>query len=111
MRSRQLEQFYEQRAASQVAPPRVRGGRDRLHEPRAQCDTATVLVATLRGLTIASPEVPIAGDLRLALPDALDGLPAGVAQDDDSHRAAGLLVVHRANGDDPAGALAHGREV
>lgn len=106
-----LEEVFDQQVDFQVDPARVRAALDRLHEPTARCDTATVLVATLRGLTIASPEVPIAGDLRLALPDALDGLPAGVAQDDDSHRAAGLLVVHRANDDDPAGALAHGREV
>ena len=107
-----LEEVFDQQVDFEVDPARVRMALDRLHEPPAQRDTGTVLVAKLRGLTIASPEVPIAGDLKLALADALDGLPPGVAaQGDESGEAAGVVVVHRADGDDPAGALAQGREV
>jgi hypothetical protein len=107
-----LEEVFDQQVDFQVDPARLQAALERLQEPPSQSDTDTVLVATLHGLTIASPEVPIAGDLKLVLPDVLDGLPPGVATggagDPD---AAGVVVVHRAPGDDPAGPVAHGREV
>ena len=107
-----LVEIFDQQVDFHVDPARLRAALDRLQEPTLPSDTETVLVATLHGLTIASPEVPIAGNLKLALPDALDGLPPGIEVDCAADgEPAGGVVVHRACGDDPAATVAHGREV
>jgi hypothetical protein len=69
------------------------------------------LVATLHGLTIASPELSITRGLSIAHPDALKGAPeqavrAGAGGEDDH-----LLVVFHAQEPDPRAAIAQGGEV
>jgi hypothetical protein len=68
------------------------------------------LVATLHGLTIASPELALARGLRIAHPDALQGAPeqalAG-SRDEDHH----LLVVFSAQDSAPRAAIAQGKDV
>ncbi len=69
------------------------------------------LVATLHGLTIASPELPLTRGLLIAHPDALQGAPEHAlcmgARGEDDH----LLVVFSAQDRDPHAAIAQGREV
>jgi hypothetical protein len=68
------------------------------------------LVATLHGLTIASPELALARGLLIAHPDALQGVPeqtqAGPRGEDDH-----LLVVFSAQAIDPRAAIAQGKDV
>jgi hypothetical protein len=69
------------------------------------------LVATLHGLTIASPELSLTRGLSIAHPDAIQGVPeqalrSGARGEDDP-----LLVVFHAQDPDPRAAIAQGREV
>jgi hypothetical protein len=68
------------------------------------------LVATLHGLTIASPELALARGLLIAQPDALQGAPeqaqAGLRGEEDH-----LLVVFSAQASDPRAAIAQGKDV
>jgi hypothetical protein len=69
------------------------------------------LVATLHGLTIASPELALTRGLLIAHPDALQGVPeqalAGEPRGEEDH----LLVVFSAQDADPRAAIAQGTEV
>jgi hypothetical protein len=69
------------------------------------------LMATLHGLTIASPELALTRGLLIAQPDALRGAPeqslyAGRRGEQDH-----LLVVFTAEDHDPHAAIAQGREI
>jgi hypothetical protein len=69
------------------------------------------LVATLHGLTIASPELQLTRGLLIARPGALQGAPeqalfTGAGGEDDH-----LLVVFTAQDDDPRAAIAQGMDV
>ncbi len=70
------------------------------------------LVATLHGLTIASPELQLTRGLLLAQPGALQGAPeqallAGERDGEEDH----LLVVFTARDEDPHAAIAQGMDV
>ncbi|MFZ1926540.1 MAG: hypothetical protein WAU42_10395 [Solirubrobacteraceae bacterium] len=69
------------------------------------------LVATLHGLTIASPELALARGLLIAHPDALQGAPeqavGGGPRGEEDH----LLVVFSAQAADPRAAIAQGKDV
>jgi hypothetical protein len=68
------------------------------------------LVATLHGLTIASPELALARGLLIAHPDALGDAPDQALRGprgEEDH----LLVVFTAQDADPRAAIAHGAEV
>lgn len=69
------------------------------------------LVATLHGLTIASPELALTRGLLIAHPEALKGAPeqtlCGMRGEQDDH----LLVVFNARDADPRVAIAQGGEV
>ncbi len=69
------------------------------------------LVATLQGLTIASPELALTKGLTIAHPHALDGLPPEAASDRDAGAGGHLVVVLAAEEDEPRAALARGREI
>jgi hypothetical protein len=70
------------------------------------------LVATLHGLTLASPELPLIKGLTIAQRDALEGTPeAAVSASEDGRAENHLIVVHTAEDDDPRDALIEGREV
>jgi hypothetical protein len=90
---------------------------ERLERALERLDSSTfattgevALVATLHGLTIASPELALTRGLLIAHPDALQGAPEqarGDSHDECDH----LLVVFSAHDADPRTAIAQGREV
>jgi hypothetical protein len=93
---------YEQRVERALA---------RLEDSTFAAAGEVTLVATLHGLTIASPELALARGLLIAHPDALQGAPeqainAGPRGEDDH-----LLVVFSAQATDPRAAIAQGKDV
>jgi hypothetical protein len=92
---------YEQRLERALA---------RLEDSTFAAAGEVTLVATLHGLTIASPELALARGLLIAHPDALQGAPeqaqAGPRGEDDH-----LLVVFSAQAADPRAAIAQGKDV
>jgi hypothetical protein len=92
---------YEQRVEHALA---------RLEDSTFAAAGEVTLVATLHGLTIASPELALARGLLIAHPDALQGAPeqaqAGLRGEEDH-----LLVVFSAQAADPRAAIAQGKDV
>jgi hypothetical protein len=83
---------------------------ERLEDSTFAAAGEVTLVATLHGLTIASPELALARGLLIAHPDALQGAPEQAQtgpRGEDDH----LLVVFSAQAADPRGAIAQGKEV
>jgi hypothetical protein len=103
------EEVFDEQTDFKLQPERVRGALERLHEATLTRASETALVATLHGMTIASPEVRLTKGLTLARADALSGLPdpmlAGGAAESGEEQ---LLVVHRVEDDDVHAALARG---
>jgi hypothetical protein len=89
---------------------RVERALERLEDSTFAAAGEVTLVATLHGLTIASPELALARGLLIAHPDALQGAPeqaqAGPRGEDDH-----LLVVFSAQATDPRAAIAQGKDV
>ncbi|MFZ2113761.1 MAG: hypothetical protein WAU77_08535 [Solirubrobacteraceae bacterium] len=89
---------------------RVERALERLEDSTFAVAGEVTLVATLHGLTIASPELALARGLLIAHPDALQGAPEQAqtgSRGDDDH----LLVVFSAQATDPRGAIAQGKDV
>jgi hypothetical protein len=89
---------------------RVERALERLEDSTFAAAGELTLVATLHGLTIASPELALARGLQIAHPDALQGAPEQALagrQGEADH----LLVVYSAQDDDPRAAIVQGREV
>jgi hypothetical protein len=83
---------------------------ERLEDSTFAAAGEVTLVATLHGLTIASPELALTRGLLIAHPDALQGAPEQAqtgSRGDDDH----LLVVFSAQATDPRGAIAQGKDV
>jgi hypothetical protein len=90
---------------------RVERALERLEDSTFAAAGEVTLVATLHGLTIASPELALARGLLIAHPDALQGAPeqaisAGPRGEEDH-----LLVVFSAQATDPRAAIAQGKDV
>jgi hypothetical protein len=80
-------------------------------ELAGQADASVVTVlATLHGVTLASPEVQLTHGLLLAHPQMLDGLPeeALPAGDGSEHM---IAVLRSDEQQEPRSAIAHGREI
>lgn len=98
-------------------PERLERALGRLEDSTFAAAAAEVtLVATLHGLTISSPEIPLARGLVIAQPDALHGAPeqalSGLAAGHpDRGHPDRLLVVFTAEDPDPRTGLIHGVEV
>jgi hypothetical protein len=92
-------------------PERLDRALKRLEDSTFAAVGEVTLVATLHGLTIASPEIPLTRGLVLAQPDALQGAPeqalGAVAPGAQDH----LLVVFCAEESDPRAAIAQGMGV
>ena len=83
---------------------------ERLEDSTFAAAGEITLVATLHGLTIASPELALARGLLIAHPDALQGAPEQ-AQAGPDGEADHLLVVFSAQASDPRAAVAQGKDV
>jgi hypothetical protein len=106
-----VREVFSEQTDFQLRPERVGAVLERLEHSALTSTSEVTLVATLRGLTITSPEIALAAGLTIAQVSALDGLPAGAlgvgAGDANGH----LVVVLSSEDTDATEALARGREV
>jgi hypothetical protein len=103
---------------------RLDGALARLDGSALTSATEVTLLATLHGLTIASPELPLAPGVGIARPDGLSGLPDDIfmasppapappgssSSEDGGEDAGHLLAVFTVEDTDALGAIARGRE-
>lgn len=84
---------------------RLRAALERLDNSAHASPTEVTLLATLHGLAIASPELPLAPGLTLVRPDEVDGVPDGALdpQQPDGRQAHGHLLVACRHEDPDAG--------
>jgi hypothetical protein len=93
-------------------PERLERALERLEDSAyATAAAELTLVATLHGLTISSPEIPLTRGLMIAQTDALHGAPEQALGEPGSTAHDHLLVVFAAEDPDPRTGLAHGIEV
>jgi hypothetical protein len=110
-----LQDVFDQQ--TDFDPSKIAQHDERLERALERLDNSTfaaagevALVATLHGLTIASPELALTRGLLIAHPDALQGTPDQALGDSHGERDH-LLVVFSAQDADPRTAIAQGREV
>ncbi|MGH2854572.1 MAG: hypothetical protein ACRDLF_10350 [Solirubrobacteraceae bacterium] len=114
-----LGDVFAEQSDFSLREERLRGALERLDCSAHASATEVTLLATLHGLTIASPELALAAGLTIARPDALidvpDGASAGWAgassSASDGDGAGHLLVAFTTEGTDALAAVARGREV
>jgi hypothetical protein len=111
-----LRQVFDEQTDFEPRPERLDAALERLDGSTFAAAGEITLVATLHGLTIASPELALARGLLLAHPDAVRGVPEQALQ--ARHSAGGegqgsghLLVVFSAESPEPSTAIAHGEAV
>ncbi len=103
-----LQDAFDEQTDFEPRPERVQAALERLEQAAEAGAGAVTLLAELHGLTIASPELALTPGLRIAHPDALDGVPPAAADGDH------LLVVLTEADDDELEAsetIAHGVQV
>ncbi len=106
-----LEDVFAEQTDFELGPERLRAALDRLEQSTLQSTSEVMLVATLHGLTISSPELQLTRGLTIAHPDALHGAPEGAVAADGEGQGEHLLVVLAVEHSDPAEAIVGGREV
>jgi hypothetical protein len=106
---------FEDQTDFQLRPERLKAALGRLERATGAGAARVTLLATLHGVTIASPELALARGLTIAHAGALDGVPsqllapargAGAAAD---QAQVPLLLVHTAEDDDIDAAVRNGR--
>jgi hypothetical protein len=102
---------FAEQSDFELLPARLSAALERLEGAALASTSEVTLVATLEGLTISSPEIPLTKGLTIAQPHALAGLPAGVGGVADASAGGHLVVVLTAEEDEPSDALARGREI
>jgi hypothetical protein len=105
-----LKQVFEEQTDFDLRPERLDRALERLDGSTFAAAGEITLVATLHGLTIASPELALARGLLIAHPDALRGAPEQ-AMRAGADGAEHLLVVFSAESPEPRTAIAHGEAV
>ena len=104
-----LGDVFADQSDFELRPERVDAALDRLYSNALSSNAEVTIVARLEGMTIASPELPLAAGLTIAKPEALDGLPAEARREGEG---AGHLIVALSSTDpDPLSATERGREV
>jgi hypothetical protein len=96
-----LEDVFEEQTDFEVRPARVLAAIDRLERAAIAGTGEVMLVATLHGVAIASAELPLTKGLKLAQPDALDGMPHAAVAAQRRGRSGGHLLVVLTVEDDP----------
>ena len=104
-----LGEVFADQSDFELHEDRLSDALGKLHSTALSAGAEVTIVARLRGMTIASPELALAPGLTLAHPDALEGLPTELSA---AVEGPGDLVVVLACADqDVVGALDGGREV
>jgi hypothetical protein len=106
-----LKDVFDEQTDFELRPERLKSALERLDGSAFAAAGDVVLLATLHGLTISSPELALARGLVLAHPGEWHGAPSqalggGVATDSEH-----LLVVFTARDRDPGATIAQGKEV
>jgi hypothetical protein len=106
-----MEQVFEEQTDFQLRPERLQAALARLEQADLATDSELVLVATLHGVAISSPELQLAKGLTIAQPDALRGIPEDALIDPEDDAPGGhLVVVHTTDDDDPRMATSRGAD-
>jgi hypothetical protein len=106
-----LADVFHEQTDFELHPERLRAALDRLERAAFASTSEAMLVATLHGLTIASPEVQLTQGLTIAHPGTLRGAPDGAVVAQGDAPGEHLLVIFAADHSDPQEAIANGREV
>lgn len=105
-----LGDVFAEQSDFDIRPERLAAALDRLQSSALEAASEVTIVATLHGLTIASPELILTSGLTIAQLDALDGLPpAALARGPQGEEH--LIVVLRSQEPDPRQAIEAGRAV
>src|SRR5438128_1133625 len=106
-----MEQVFEEQTDFELRPERLQAALARLEQADLACESELVLVATLHGVAISSPELRLARGLTIAHPDALHGIPEDALLDpEDDARGGHLVIVHAIDDDDPHLAISRGTD-
>lgn len=106
-----LKDVFAEQTDFELRAERLENALERLDGSVLAAAGEVMLVATLHGLTIASPELALTRGLLIAQPDALRGAPEQALGMDGGRQADHLLVVFSAEDRDPRGAIAQGKGV
>jgi hypothetical protein len=111
-----VQDVFEEQTEFEVRPERLRAALDRLEQSASASASEAMLVATLHGVAISSPELQLTKGLTIARPEALRGAPEGAIGTDEGGPQDHLLVVLSLEDPDrardmPKDAVARGREV
>jgi hypothetical protein len=114
-----LGDVFAEQSEFSLREERLRGALERLDCSAHASATEVTLLATLHGLTIASPELALAPGLTIARPDALIDVPDGASAEwagtsssaGEADGVGHLLVAFTTEDTDALAAVARGREV
>src|SRR6202050_2712066 len=106
-----LEDVFDEQTDFELRPGRLHAPLARLEQAAQGSPHELTLVASLHGLVLGSAELALTRGLTIARPDALDGLPDGLAATVDGQGDDHLIVVLTAEEDDPRAAVARGGAV
>ncbi|HEY2141925.1 MAG TPA: hypothetical protein VGG98_07695 [Solirubrobacteraceae bacterium] len=111
-----LQDVFEEQTDFDVRPERLAAALERLEQSTSASAGETMLVATLHGVAISSPELQLTRGLTIARPEALRGAPEGAIAAGEDGSQDHLLVVLGLDDPDraqaaPQDALARGRGV
>ena len=104
-----LGEAFADQSDFELHPERVRATLERLHSTALTSAAEVTILARLEGMTVTSPELPLAAGLTIAKPEALDGLPPEARAEGDG--AGHLLVALACTEQDPRLAVERGRAV
>jgi hypothetical protein len=94
-----LGDVFADQTEFELRAERVEGALERLYGCAAAGADETTLVATLRGMVIASEELQLSATLRIARPGALAGMPEEVVPVAPGDETDHLLLVHTSSDD------------
>ncbi|HMD52715.1 MAG TPA: hypothetical protein VKG62_08360 [Solirubrobacteraceae bacterium] len=106
-----LSDVFSEQTDFELRPERLADSLQRLEQAALSSAGGVTLLATLRGLAIASGELPLARGLTIARPENLAGLPEGARAIGGTHQADHLITLFTSEEQDPLRAIAHGRAV
>lgn len=105
-----LGEVFAEQSDFLVHPQRVRRAVERLERAALASAGGVTIAASLHGMTLSSSELALTRGLSIARPEALQGLPEGLAAA-GGEAAEHLVVTFACEQEDLREALAHGRAV
>lgn len=106
-----LEDVFAEQTDFNLRPERLQAALERIEGAQEADPDQVTLAATLHGLAISSPEICLAPGLRLARPEAIEGLPPDLLDAAEGESGDGLLVLYTVQSPDGPAALRAGRQI